>query len=199
MKSSKFSALLLALLASTAFAQSWPDKPVRLVLSQPPGSGPDNIARILSDSLTRKMGQSIVVDNKPGGQNAIGAQNAARSPADGYTFYLATTAALVTNVYLFKSLPYDPQKDFAAVGFIGKSPFAILVEANSPIKSIAGPRRSRESGARKSLDRQRRAEDLQRHDRPTAEFARQPRYDFGALRLHRAPRCRTHWEAGSTC
>lgn len=136
MKSSKFSALLLALLASTAFAQSWPDKPVRLVLSQPPGSGPDNIARILSDSLTRKMGQSIVVDNKPGGQNAIGAQNAARSPADGYTFYLATTAALVTNVYLFKSLPYDPQKDFAAVGFIGKSPFAILVEANSPIKSI---------------------------------------------------------------
>ena len=137
MKSSKFSALLLALLASTAFAQSWPDKPVRLVLSQPPGSGPDNIARILSDSLTRKMGQSIVVDNKPGGQNAIGAQNAARSPADGYTFYLATTAALVTNVYLFKSLPYDPQKDFAAVGFIGKSPFAILVEASSPIKSIA--------------------------------------------------------------
>jgi len=136
MKSTRFSALLLALLASTAFAQSWPDKPVRLVLSQPPGSGPDNIARILSDSLTRKMGQSIVVDNKPGGQNAIGAQNAARSPADGYTFYLATTAALVTNAYLFKSLPYDPQKDFAPVGFIGKSPFAILVEANSPIKSI---------------------------------------------------------------
>ena len=136
MKFTQFSALLLALLASTAFAQTWPDKPVRLVLSQPPGSGPDNIARILSDSLTRKMGQSIVVDNKPGGQNAIGAQNAARSPADGYTFYLATTAALVTNAYLFKSLPYDPQKDFAPVGFIGKSPFAILVEANSPIKSI---------------------------------------------------------------
>ncbi|MEO8751298.1 MAG: tripartite tricarboxylate transporter substrate binding protein [Casimicrobiaceae bacterium] len=132
----KTSAILLTLLASTTFAQTWPDKPVRLVLSQPAGSGPDNVARILSDSLTRKLGKSIIVDNKPGGQNSIGAQNAARSPADGYTFYLATTAALVTNAYLFKSLPYDPQKDFAPVGFVGKSPFAVLVEANSPIKSI---------------------------------------------------------------
>ena len=136
MKSIKLSVLLLSLLASTTFAQTWPDKPVRLVLSQPAGSGPDNVARILSDSLTRKLGKSIVIDNKPGGQNSIGAQSAARSLADGYTFYLATTAALVTNAYLFKSLPYDPQKDFVPVGFIGKSPFAVLVEANSPIKSI---------------------------------------------------------------
>jgi tripartite-type tricarboxylate transporter receptor subunit TctC len=136
MKMIKLGALLLAMLASSALAQTWPDKPVRLVLSQPPGSGPDNVARILSDSLGRKLGKSVVVDNKPGGQNMIGAQNAARSPADGYTFYLATTAALVTNVYLFKSLSYDPQKDFAPVGFIGKSPFAVLVEASSPIKSI---------------------------------------------------------------
>ena len=66
----------------------------------------------------------------------IGAQTAARSAPDGYTLYLGTTAALVTNAYLFKSLSYDPQKDFTPVGFIGKSPFAMLVEASSPIKSI---------------------------------------------------------------
>ena len=110
------SALLgAALLApGIALAQStagWPDKPVKWVLSQPPGSG-------------------------PGGQNVIGAQAAARAAADGYTFYFATTAALVTNAYLFKSMPYDPQKDFVPVAFIGKSPFALLVKAESPIMSI---------------------------------------------------------------
>jgi tripartite-type tricarboxylate transporter receptor subunit TctC len=127
---------LAILIASGASAQTWPEKPVRLVLSQPAGSGPDNVGRILSDQMTRQLGQSVIVDNKPGGQNAIGAQNAARSPADGYTLYLATTAALVTNAYLFKALPYDPRKDFAPIGFIGKSPFAILVEASSPVTSI---------------------------------------------------------------
>jgi tripartite-type tricarboxylate transporter receptor subunit TctC len=127
---------LAILIASGASAQTWPDKPVRMVLSQPAGSGPDNIGRILSDQMSRQLGQSVIVENKPGGQNAIGAQYAARSPADGYTLYLATTAALVTNAYLFKTLPYDPRKDFAPIGFIGKSPFAILVEANSPITSI---------------------------------------------------------------
>jgi tripartite-type tricarboxylate transporter receptor subunit TctC len=78
-----------------------------------------------------------VIENKPGGQNLIGAQYAARSPADGYNFYFATSAALVTNVYLFKALPYDPQKDFVPVGLIGRSPFAILVEDKSPLRSIA--------------------------------------------------------------
>jgi len=136
MKSIGIGFLVAGLMTTGATAQTWPEKPIRLVLSQPAGSGPDNVGRILSDPLTRQLGQSIVVDNKPGGQNSIGAQAAARSPADGYTIYLATTAALVTNAYLFKTLPYDPRKDFVPVGFIGKSPFAILVEASSPITSI---------------------------------------------------------------
>jgi tripartite-type tricarboxylate transporter receptor subunit TctC len=119
-----------------ASAQSWPDKPVKWVLSQPPGSGPDNIARLLSDRLQKLWGQPVVIENKPGGQNTIGAQAAARSPADGHHFYFATTAALVTNPLLFKTLPYDPQKDFVPVAFIARSPFAILVEAGSPVKTI---------------------------------------------------------------
>jgi tripartite-type tricarboxylate transporter receptor subunit TctC len=133
------------LLASTALATAWPaaraqagwpDKPVKWVLSQPPGSGPDNVARILSDRLAKSWGQAVVIENKPGGQNIIGAQAAARAPADGYNFYFATTAALVTNPLLFKTLPYDPAKDFIPVAFIARSPFALLVRAESPVTSL---------------------------------------------------------------
>ena len=129
-------ALLAAPWMTSALAQSWPYKPVKWLLSQPPGSGPDNVARLLSDRLQKQWGQAVVIENKPGGQNTIGAQAAARAPADGYNFYFATTAALVTNPLLFKTLPYDPQKDFTPVVFVARSPFAVLVEANSPVKSI---------------------------------------------------------------
>ena len=120
-------ALIGSALTANASAQAWPDKPVKWVLSQPPGSGPDNVARILGDRLAKTWGQAVVIENKPGGQNTIGAQAAARSPADGSTFYFATTAALVTNPLLFKTLPYDPAKDFVPVAFIARSPFALLV------------------------------------------------------------------------
>ncbi len=132
------SALLLAMLApfAAAQAQTWPDKPVKLVLSQPAGSGPDNVARLLSDKLGQTWGQAVIIDNKPGGQNTIGAQAAARAVPDGTTFYFATTAALITNPLLFKTLPYDPQKDFVPVAFVARSPFAVLVQASSPIKTI---------------------------------------------------------------
>lgn len=129
----------VAALAGTALplrAQTWPDKPVKWVLSQPPGSGPDNVARILSDRLAKGWGQPVVIENKPGGQNTVGALAAARAPADGSSFYFATTAALVTNPLLFKTLPYDPAKDFVPVAFIARSPFALLVRAESPITRL---------------------------------------------------------------
>ena len=132
-------ASVLALALPQGWAQvrsAWPDKPVKFILSQPPGSGPDNVARLLGDRLARSLGQALVVENKPGGQNIIGAQAAARSPADGYTFYFATTAALVTNKHLFKTMPYDPEKDFVPVAFVAKSPFAVLVKADSPLQSM---------------------------------------------------------------
>ncbi len=122
--------------ALPAWAQSWPDRPVKLILSQPAGSGPDSMARMLGEQLSRKWNQAIVVDNKPGGQNAIGAQAAAKSAPDGYSFYYATTAALVTNAYLFKTLPYDPRKDFVPVAMIGMVPFALCVNPNSAIRSL---------------------------------------------------------------
>jgi tripartite-type tricarboxylate transporter receptor subunit TctC len=129
-------AVFPTLLALTAQAQAWPEKPIRFVLSQPAGSGPDNVARIIGERMTKSLGQAVIMDNKPGGQNVIGAQAAARAAADGTTYYFATTAALVTNAYLFKSMPYDPQKDFVPVAFVGKSPFAVLVRAESPFQNL---------------------------------------------------------------
>jgi tripartite-type tricarboxylate transporter receptor subunit TctC len=126
----------LAPCLSAARAQAWPDKPVKWILSQPPGSGPDNVARVIAERLHKPWGQTVVIENRPGGQNTIGAVAAAHSPADGYTFYFATTAALVTNPLLFKHLPYDPKKDFTPVAFVARSPFAIVVAGDSPVKTI---------------------------------------------------------------
>ena len=132
-------AALLLPIAGDALAQGapWPQRPVKFILSQPAGSGPDIIARYVADQLARGWNQPVVIDNKPGGQNVIGAQAAARSPADGYTFYYATTAAMVTNVYTFKALPYDPAKDFVPVRLVGRSPFVIAAAANFPAKDLA--------------------------------------------------------------
>ena len=126
-----FRFVLISLLAAVPFAasaQSWPNRPVHLVLSQPPGSSPDIVARLIADRLTKAWDKAVVVENRPGGQNVVGALAVAKAPADGYNFYYATTAALVINAYTFKALPYDPKKDFVPVGMIGQSPF--LIAAN---------------------------------------------------------------------
>jgi len=114
----------------------WPQRPVRLVLSQPAGSGPDILARYIGDQLARAWGQAVVIDNKPGGQNVIGAVAAARSAPDGHTFYYATTAAMVTNMFTFKTLPYDPVKDFAPVRLVGRSPFVIAAGAGFAARDL---------------------------------------------------------------
>jgi tripartite-type tricarboxylate transporter receptor subunit TctC len=132
-------AMLLPLAGSglvRAQPPQWPQRPVRFVLSQPAGSGPDILARFVGDQLARSWNQPAVIDNKPGGQNVIGAQAAARSAPDGYTFYYATTAAMVTNAYTFKTLPYDPVKDFAPVRLVGRSPFVIAAAASFAGKTL---------------------------------------------------------------
>lgn len=123
--------------ALQAQTPAWPQKPVKFILSQPAGAGPDILARYIADQLTRMWNQPVVIDNRPGGQNVIGAQAAARSPADGYTYYYATTAAMVTNSFTFKALPYDPVKDFVPVRLVGRSPFVIAAAASFPAKDLA--------------------------------------------------------------
>ncbi|MEI6302749.1 MAG: tripartite tricarboxylate transporter substrate binding protein [Betaproteobacteria bacterium] len=118
-------------------AQAWPTKPVKLVVAFAPGAQPDIIGRLLADRLTRALGQQVIVENRPGASNLIGAQAVARAPADGYTFFFGTSAALITNPLLFKSLPYDPLRDFTPVAFVGKSPFFVLVHPDLPVKNMA--------------------------------------------------------------
>jgi tripartite-type tricarboxylate transporter receptor subunit TctC len=130
-------AALFASLAGAAHAQSWPAHPVKWILSQSSGTSPDITARLVADRLSKLWGQQVLVDNRPGGQNVIGALAAARSAPDGYTFFFATTAAIVGNPFTFKSLPYNPERDFAPVALIGKSPMIVAVNPSVPAKTLA--------------------------------------------------------------
>jgi tripartite-type tricarboxylate transporter receptor subunit TctC len=133
-------AILLALIISLSepvTAQTWPDHPIRFIVSQAAGGTPDILCRIVTERVGRALGQQIVVENRPGGGNVIGAQAAARAAPDGYTFFWATAAALVTNPYTFKSLPYDPVRDFVPVGKIADGVFLVLANPAVPAKSLA--------------------------------------------------------------
>jgi tripartite-type tricarboxylate transporter receptor subunit TctC len=127
----------LAAAAGAADAQPWPARPVRWILSQPSGASVDIVARVLAERVARGWGQQIVVDNRPGGQSVIGAQAAARAAADGYNYFFATTAPLATNPFTFKSLPYDPARDFTPVARVGWTPFVVAVNPAVPARSIA--------------------------------------------------------------
>src|SRR5436190_23004534 len=97
-----FFLLVLLGLNGVGFAQDWPARPVKFIVSQAPGTSPDITARYLADRLSRLLGQQVVVENRPGGQNVIGAQAAAKAAPDGYTYFYATTAAIITNPLTFK-------------------------------------------------------------------------------------------------
>jgi tripartite-type tricarboxylate transporter receptor subunit TctC len=130
--------LLGTAVVTGADAQEWPTaRPIKFVVSQPAGSAPDTICRILTDQLSPALGQSIFVENKPGAGNIVGAQAAARAEPDGYTFFFATAAALATNPYTTRNLPYDPLKDFVTVGKIAENPFFILANAKVKANSLA--------------------------------------------------------------
>ena len=125
-----------AAFAQIALAQTWPERPVRFITSQAAGNATDIIARITADQLSARIGQPVVVENRPGGGNVIGTQAAARSAPDGYTFFLATAAALVTDPYTFKSLPYDPMKDFVPVAKVAEVSFMIMANPKVPAKNL---------------------------------------------------------------
>jgi len=127
----------LLFFSSIVFSQEWPARPVKFIVSQAPGTSPDITARYLADRLSKLWNQSVVVENRPGGQNVPGAQAAARSAPDGYNFFYATTAAIVSNPVTFKALPYDPAKDFVPVAMIAKSPMVVAVNPSVPAKTLA--------------------------------------------------------------
>ncbi len=129
-------AMLGAVLISPVQAQTWPDRPVTFIVSQAAGSSPDVMARLLAGKLEPFLGKSVIVEDKPGGGNVIGASAAAAAQPDGYTFFFGTSAALTYNKFLLKKLPYDVARDFAPVALITRSYQLLVVNRNVPAKSL---------------------------------------------------------------
>ena len=117
-------------------AQAWPSKPVRVVVSFPPGSTPDTVARVLSSRLQDALGQPFVVENRAGAGGNIGADAVAKSAPDGYTLLVSTNAAVATNKVLYDNLPYDPERDLAPVSLLATAPQALVVIPAVPARSF---------------------------------------------------------------
>lgn len=124
--------------SAPAFAQgTYPDKPITMVVPAPPGGGTDLIARLYSDLLSQELGVQVIVDNKGGGNGNIGTAIVARAKPDGYTLLVGTNSTHSGNQYLFKSLRYDPLRDFAPIGRMTINPLALLVKHDAPFRSAA--------------------------------------------------------------
>jgi tripartite-type tricarboxylate transporter receptor subunit TctC len=128
--------VLLSASAQSARAENWPARPIRFIVSQAAGGTPDILCRLVTERLGRALGQQIFVENRIGGGNVIGAEVAAHAAPDGYTFFWATAASLVTNPYTFKSLPYDAVKDFVPVGKVADGPFLLLANPDVAVKTL---------------------------------------------------------------
>ena len=127
----------LLLVSEQASGQEWPVRPIKLIVSTGPGLATDIMARLMSERISRRLGQTVFVENIPGGSGMIGAQAAARSMPDGYTFYFAPSSALSANLVLYKSVPYDPVRDFAPVATVcDSSPFVLSVQPEMPVKTL---------------------------------------------------------------
>ncbi|MFO1182423.1 Bug family tripartite tricarboxylate transporter substrate binding protein [Ottowia sp.] len=128
--------LTAASLGSAAHAQSYPSKPITMVVPYPPGGGTDAVARLIAEKIGKKLGQNVVVDNRAGASGLIGVDKVAKSVPDGYTILVALSTQFVINPYLFKKLPYDPNKDIALVSQIVASPIALLVHPSVPATDV---------------------------------------------------------------
>ncbi len=131
-----FGALLLLTSASAA-AQPYPNRPLKLVVAFAAGSGSDIIARILAEDLGHALGQSVIVENRPGASAQIAAEYVAKSAPDGYTLFATSNTAHSANPFLFKTLRYDPVRDFTSISRVLTLPYVLVVPASSPLKSVA--------------------------------------------------------------
>jgi tripartite-type tricarboxylate transporter receptor subunit TctC len=130
-------AIALAFIAcSSAFAQPWPERPVHIVVPFTPGGNVDIVARIVAQGLTEELKQSVVVENKPGANAAIGADYVARSAPNGYILLFGTAETHALNPHIQKKLAYDPLKDFATVGVVDRFPFSLVVTPKLPVASL---------------------------------------------------------------
>lgn len=129
-----FASLIGAPLASVA--QTYPNKPVRIIVSFPPGGGTDLVARLIGQKLTERWGQSVVIENKPGGNGVIGTQAAATAKPDGYALYFGSSDHMVLGPNLFSNLPYDTLKDFAPIVAVARQNLVLVVHPSLPAQSV---------------------------------------------------------------
>jgi tripartite-type tricarboxylate transporter receptor subunit TctC len=128
--------LLLTFASPAADAQAYPSKPIRFVVPYPPGGPLDTVARLLGAKVGESVGQPVVVDNKPGAGGNIGADIVAKSPADGYTILMGAVATHAINPTLYKSIPYDPIKDFAPITQVASTPNVLVVNPSVPANNV---------------------------------------------------------------
>lgn len=133
------SALLCALLATATPAQTqkYPERPVRIVSVTSPGTGVDDFTRLLAKDFNQKSGQSFVVENRPGANTIIACDHVAKAAPDGYTLLLAAASSMSANPFLFKNLPYNPQRDFVPIARLSALPVVLVVSASSPYQTVA--------------------------------------------------------------
>ena len=122
---------------TAAPADAWPQRPVRVVVPFPPGGGTDAVARALSQTLAKRLGKPVVVDNKPGASTIIGTETAVKAEPDGYTLLVSGSTSYTVNAALRNKLPYDPLKDLAPVAIIARAPLVLVVNAASPYTDLA--------------------------------------------------------------
>lgn len=129
---------LVCVLAVDVNAQSWPNRPLKLIVPTGPGAATDVMARMLADGVSRNLDQSMVVENMPGASGIVAHQTVARAAPDGYTFLFTNTSGMAINLISFKQLPYDPTKDFTAVATVcNQGPQMISVNAELPVKTLS--------------------------------------------------------------
>lgn len=128
-------ASLLSCLGASVHAQSFPAKPLRIIVPSSTGGAVDGLARLVAQ-MSASLGQQVLADNRPGANGAIGLELAARAPADGYTMVLGFLGPLAVNPGLYKKLPYDPVKDFAPISLVAESPLLIVAHPSLPARSV---------------------------------------------------------------
>src|SRR5690349_13017893 len=133
---SRFLVLVALVVSQLAAAQSYPTKPIRLVVGLAPGGATDIMARTLTPALSDEIGQPVVVDNRPGAAGSIGASIVAKAPPDGYTLFLASSS-FTSNAVLEKNSAYDPLRDFTPITNVASGPFLLVVRSSLPVNSVA--------------------------------------------------------------
>src|SRR4051812_49297135 len=126
----------LAALALCAQAQDYPNKPIRIIVPFAPGGVADNSARVVAEPLSQRLGQQVVVENRPGASGNIGTQQVAQAAADGYTLLLGFDGTMVINPYVFPNIPFDTLKDFAPVTKLGDATLILVAHPSLPAKTL---------------------------------------------------------------